>query len=136
LNPSEYATVCPPRPSDASEGASATDIELATIAQEQADACYRREQLSSQQHVDFQTVDKDLTGTLKTSLEGEPTVKIGNWTESPPPSSAVTVSSFGTKAETELDGNTKAIEVPILLVLGALLGALVMLIWRREFSAK
>ncbi len=136
LEPSKYGAVCPPRPPDAAEGASSTEVLLTTIAQEQADACYRREQLAHEQHIDLQTLHEDLAGTLKTALQGEPTVKVGNWTESPAPSSAVTVSSFGTKAEAELDGNTETLEVALLLMFGAGLGVAIVMIWRHEVKIK
>lgn len=85
LEGSKYAAVCPPRPADAAGGASQVETLLVTIAQEDADACYRREQLAEEQHTDLQgletavgKLEAKLGGTLTTIIEGEPRVQVSN----------------------------------------------------------
>lgn len=117
LNGSEYSTVCPPRPAEPSEGASVTEVDLITIAQQQADACYRREQLAQQQHKDLEAIAIDLTKTLKTTIEGEPTIKIGNW-ESAPASSTVELSA---PAKAQIDGDAGALHADAWFIVGAML---------------
>jgi hypothetical protein len=88
---------------------------LTTLAQEQADSCYRREQLALQQHGDLVQLHTDLGGTLKVTLVGEPTVKVGNW-ESAPSGGTVELTSAAKSSVAE--GDKRA----IVFLVGALTG--------------
>lgn len=81
LSGHEASTVCPPRPANAPEGATASEVDLVTIAQELADSCYRREQLAEQAHADSGAVTKRLGEQLTVGIAGEPTVKVSNLSE-------------------------------------------------------
>lgn len=128
----EAATVCPPRPADASEGASMTEVDLVTIAQELADSCYRREQVADQAHTDSGAVVTRLGEQLTTAVAGEPTVKIGNW-EAAPASSTVELSSA---AKSELDGNAQALHDDFWFAIGALLAVAVVGVLYAEIRPK
>lgn len=117
LSPSEYSTVCPPRPAEPAEGATATEADLVVIGQELADACYRREQLAAQAHLDSGAVVTRLGEPLTTAIAGEPTVKIGNW-EAQPASSTVELSSAAKTSVRESDKEA------VVFIAGCLVGLL------------
>lgn len=125
----EAAGVCPPRPADAGESATATEVDLVTIAQELADACYRREQLAEQAHTDSGAVTKRLGEQLAIAVVGEPTVKVGNLSEQP---TGGTV-EFSAEAKQALEQRSGM--VAIMLLIGFLAGLTVVgviwTIWRR-----
>jgi hypothetical protein len=88
LEAAKYYKVCPPRPADALEGATRSEVDLVTIAQEIADSCYRSEQRLELTHADIETlktalaeVNTKLVAPIKTVVEGEPSVKVANLAE-------------------------------------------------------
>ncbi|HEV7943273.1 MAG TPA: hypothetical protein VGP17_10790 [Solirubrobacteraceae bacterium] len=90
LEAAKYDKVCPPRPADPPEGATASEIDLVTIAQEIADSCYRAEQRLEETHADSEAVKTavaevgaKLVAPIKTVVEGEPSVKVANLSEQP-----------------------------------------------------
>jgi hypothetical protein len=81
LSGHEASMVCPPRPSNAPEGATASEVDLVMIAQELADSCYRGEQLAVQAHTDAGAIVTRLGEPLSTSFSSEQTVKVSNLAE-------------------------------------------------------
>jgi hypothetical protein len=120
----EHAAVCPPRPAEPAEGATATEVDLVTIAQEVADGCNRGEELASQQHTDAGAIHTRLGETLTTTISGEPTVTIGNWSSAP---SSSTV-ELGTAALESLKGNSQAIHDDLWFLIASLIACVVALI--------
>lgn len=112
----DYSAVCPPRPADAPEGATVSEVALVTIAQELADSCARREQLAEQQHTDSASVTKRLGEQLTVGIAGEPTVKVANLAEQP---TGGTV-ELSTGAKETVAGDAQAIHDDMWYLIGAL----------------